>query len=77
MAHANACRAVKRILRRAEGNKEEQVALDAKQNPKVFYCYVNEWRVCCECIGPLVDHCSNLVSNEAGIATLLNMLIET
>ena len=72
MAHVNACRAVKRILRRAKRNKEEQVALDAKQNPKAFYCYINDRKVCRESIGPLVDPGGNLVSDEAGMATLLN-----
>ena len=72
MAHVNACRAVKRILRRAKRNKEEQVALNAKRNPKAFYCYINDRRVCHESIGPLVDPGGNLVSDEAGMATLLN-----
>ena len=72
MAHVNACRAVKRILRRAKRNKEEQVALDAKRNPKAFYCYINDRRVCRESIGPLVDPGGNLVSDEVGMATLLN-----
>ena len=72
IAHVNACRAVKRILRRAKRNKGEQVALDAKRNPKIFYCYINDRRVCREFIGPLVDPGGNLVSDEAGIATLLN-----
>ena len=72
MAHVNAFRAVKRILRRAKRNKEEQVALDAKRNPKAFYCYINDRRVCRESIGPLVDPGGNMVSDEAGMATLLN-----
>ena len=72
MAHVNACHAVNHILRRAKRNKEEQVALDVKRNPKAFYCYINDRRVCCESIGPLVDPGGNLVSDEAGMATLLN-----
>ena len=72
MAHVNACRSEKRILRRAKRNKEEQIALDAKRNPKAFYCYIINRRVCRESIVPLVDSGGNLVSDEAGMATLLN-----
>ena len=72
MTHVNACRAVKRILRRAKLNKEEQVALDAKRNPKALYCYIYDWRVGHESIGPLVDSGGNLVSDGAGMATLIN-----
>ena len=72
MAHVNACRAAKRIVRRAKHNKEEQVALDAKRIPKAFYFYINDQRICRESIGPLVDPGGNLVSDEAGTATLLN-----
>ena len=70
MAHVNACCAVNRILRRAKRNKEEQVALDAKRNPKAFYCYINDRRVCRESIAPSVDSGSNLVSDDAGMAQM-------
>ena len=63
---------MKRILRRAKRNNEEQVALDAKRNPRPFYCYINDRRVCRESIGPLVDPGGNLLSDEAGMVTLLN-----
>ena len=72
MPNVNGWSALKRILIRAKRNKEEQVALDAKRNPKTFYCYINDSRVCCESIGPLVDPSGNLVSDEAGMATLVN-----
>ena len=71
MTHVNACRAVKRILKRAKHNKEEQLALDVKRSTKAFYCYINDRRVCCEFISTLVDSSGNLVSDEAGMATLL------
>ena len=77
MAHVNACRTLKRILRRAKRNKEEHVTLDAKRNPKVFYCYVNDRRVCPKSIGPLEDPGGNLVSDKAGMAYLLNNQFES
>ena len=71
-AHISACRQVKRAVRTAKRQKEEVVARSAKSNPKAFYCYVNNRRVCRQPVGPLTGLDGLPEAGEAGMSTLIN-----
>ena len=72
VAHISACRRVKRLTRTAKRMKEIAVAAQAKTNTRAFYCYVNDRRVCRQPIGPLISPEGHPVTDNAGMATLLN-----
>ncbi len=43
-----------------------------KKNPKLFFNYIRSEKVVRDTIGPLLDRDDNLVSDNKGMATVLN-----
>ena len=72
-AHKSECRKVDRLIRKAKLEEEERIIEEAKLNPKAFMGHVNSRKPIKSSIGPLKDGEGNLISTDAGMATLLNI----
>ena len=70
--HITACRAVKREVTTAKRNKEINVAANSKLNPKEFYRYVNERRICKDPVGPLMGPDGELLNSDEDNANVFN-----
>ena len=70
--HTKECRKVKKLLRKAKLETEERVAAVSNINQKEFFAYVNSSKPIKSSIGPLKDTGGNTVSDDRGMAELLN-----
>ena len=66
------CRNVDKLIRRAKLNEEDRVAAAAKDNPKAFFAHVNNRKPVKNTIGPLKDRTGSIISNDEGMANILN-----
>ena len=65
-------RQVKRLIRTAKRNFEINVASEVKQNPKVFYKYINSRKQFKSGIGPLKTEDDKIITDDHEIAMTLN-----
>jgi len=70
-------RTVKREIRKAKINYEEEIAKNAKNNPKKFYKYINNKKELKSGIGPLANETGELVSDNKIMADTLNNYFST
>ena len=71
-AHKKECRKVDRLIRKAKLEEEDKIIEEAKYNPKAFMGHVNSRKPIKSSIGPLKDKEGELISDDAGMADLLN-----
>ena len=64
---------VKKAVQQAKRKLERKLAKESKKNPKAFYSYLKKKTANKVTVGPLKDGDDNLVTDNTGMATLLNI----